>query len=77
MREANQVRARPRSECDVPLRRFAVLHFVTQGRNGRGFMLFLAWFTTIVFGLPGLLMAALGLADHVFDFRKLKLTPQS
>ncbi len=59
------------------LQGFAVLHFVTQGRNGRGFMLFLAWFTTIVFGLPGLLMAALGLADHVFDFRKLKLTPQS
>src|SRR5262249_57541978 len=51
----------------------AVLHAVTRGINGRGFVLAGIYATVVVFQLrpwPVLLLALLGLADHAFDFRR-------
>ena len=59
------------------LQGFAVLHFMTQGTSGRGFMLFSAWFLTLVFGFPALVLALAGFADFFFDFRKLNNPKQT
>ena len=47
----------------------AVLHAITLGLTGRGFMLTGTYFTIGLFGWPVLLMAAVGLADTMFAFR--------
>jgi Predicted membrane protein (DUF2232) len=51
----------------------AVLHAVTRGINGRGFVLAGIYATIVVFQLrpwPALLLALLGLADQAFDLRR-------
>lgn len=47
----------------------AVLHAITLGLTGRGFMLTGTYFTIVLFGWPSLLMALLGLAETTFGIR--------
>jgi hypothetical protein len=48
---------------------FAVLHALTQGTNGRPFLLGGVYISVLVFGWPALIVALLGLAEAAFDFR--------
>jgi hypothetical protein len=48
---------------------FAVVHAVTRGIAGRGFILGGSYAAIFVFGWPILLMALIGLADTAFDIR--------
>jgi hypothetical protein len=50
----------------------AVLHAVTQGRPTRGMVLGSSYALIIVFGWPILVMALVGIADALFDFRARK-----
>jgi hypothetical protein len=47
----------------------AVLHAITLGLVGRGFMLTGTYFSIMLFGWPSLLMAMLGLAETMFGIR--------
>jgi hypothetical protein len=47
----------------------AVLHAVTLGLNGRGFMLTGVYFTVGLFGWPLLILSVLGLAETMFSLR--------
>jgi len=48
---------------------FAVLHAITRAAKARGILLGTAYAAVIVFGWPVLLVAMLGLADAIFNFR--------
>lgn len=48
---------------------FAVLHAITRNAKPRGILLGTAYAAVIVFGWPVLLVAMLGLADAIFNFR--------
>ena len=48
---------------------FAVLHAITRNAKARGILLGTAYVAVIVFGWPILLVAMLGLADAIFNFR--------
>lgn len=48
---------------------FAVLHFLTRGRNARPLILTAAWVATLALGWPVLAAALLGLVDTMFDLR--------
>jgi Predicted membrane protein (DUF2232) len=48
---------------------FAVLHAITRNVKARGLLLGTAYAAVIVFGWPVLLVAMLGLADAIFNFR--------
>lgn len=48
---------------------YAVVHAITIGAAGRPVVLVGLWLTTVVLGWPLLAMAALGVADALFDFR--------
>jgi hypothetical protein len=48
---------------------FAVLHVITRGVGGRGFLLGGAYAAVVVFGWPVLGMSFLGLADTAFNIR--------
>lgn len=55
------------------LQGLAVMHVRSIGMSGRIPLLALGWSLVIVFGFPGLVFFALGLADHLMDFRKNRL----
>jgi hypothetical protein len=48
---------------------FAVLHAITRNAKPRGILLGTAYAAVVVFGWPILLVAMLGLADAIFNFR--------
>ncbi len=48
---------------------FAVLHAITRNAKPRGILLGTAYAAVMVFGWPILLVAMLGLADAIFNFR--------
>lgn len=48
---------------------FAVLHSITRGFGGRGFILGGSYAAVVVFGWPVLFMTLIGLADTAFDIR--------
>jgi len=48
---------------------FAVVHAITRGSNARFLILSGLWLTALVLGWPVLVMAVLGFADALFDFR--------
>jgi Predicted membrane protein (DUF2232) len=54
---------------------FAVAHRLTLGAPGRSLILSALWAAVLLIGLPGLVLIVLGLADHVFDFRRLRRNP--
>jgi hypothetical protein len=49
---------------------FAIVHKITHGMNGRGFILLGVYLAVGIFGWPVLVMVLLGLADAVFDIRE-------
>jgi hypothetical protein len=55
------------------LQGLAVMHVRSMGMSGRIPLLALGWSLLIVFGLPGVIFFALGLLDHLLDFRKNRL----
>jgi hypothetical protein len=55
------------------LQGLAVVHARTLGMNGRGLILAGVWGTLIVFGFPALIFILVGMADHLFDFRRGRL----
>lgn len=52
------------------LQGLAVIHVRTLNVGGRGIILFLVWASLIVFGFPAFLFMLVGLADHLFAFRR-------
>ena len=48
---------------------FAVVHAITMGVTGRGFMLIGLYFTVVLFGWPILLMTFLGLIETMIALR--------
>jgi hypothetical protein len=48
---------------------FAVVHSITAGVGGRGFMLSGLYFVVLVFGWPILIMSALGLIETILSLR--------
>lgn len=48
---------------------FAVLHAVTRGKNGRGFILGGTYAAVLIFGWPILIMTLIGVTDTAFDLR--------
>lgn len=54
------------------LQGMAVLHVRTIGIAGRGALIGLAWTLIVILGLPAILFAGLGMADHLFNFRRGK-----
>lgn len=52
------------------LQGLAVIHVRTLNVGGRGIILFLVWASLIVFGVPAFLFMLVGLADHLFAFRR-------
>jgi hypothetical protein len=54
------------------LQGLSVLHFMVANRPYLSWLIFVSWSAIIVFGFFGLGFSVLGLADFVFDFRKLR-----
>jgi hypothetical protein len=54
------------------LQGFAVLHWKMIGNPVRVFVLSAAWLSIITIGLPALVFLAIGMADHLLDFRRPK-----
>ncbi|NWG26495.1 MAG: DUF2232 domain-containing protein [Pseudorhodoplanes sp.] len=48
---------------------FAVLHALTRGRSGRGFILGGTYAAVLIFGWPILIMTLIGVTDAAFDLR--------
>ena len=49
---------------------FAIAHKLTNGMNGRGFILSGLYLAVAILGWPVLIVAVLGLADTAFDIRQ-------
>lgn len=52
------------------LQGFATVHALTRGIGFRGPLLFGVWASVLMIGLPVLLIAGLGVADHIFNLRR-------
>ena len=53
------------------LQGFAVAHFLLRANAARLPLLSGLWIVTLIFGFPALLIAIVGLLDHLLDFRRL------
>jgi Predicted membrane protein (DUF2232) len=54
------------------LQGLAVLHFIVANRPFLSWLILVSWSAIIIFGFFGLGFSVLGLADFIFDFRKLR-----
>ncbi len=52
------------------LQGLAVVHARTTGTGGRGLILVASWASIVILSFPALIFIAIGMADHLMDFRR-------